>query len=310
MPIISFSEIGNKIQAHDSGIFAIAGDEDFLINEALNLFTQNKNKCIIFNGENCKIKDVLTTYTQGNIFETQSIIILNDADNCKDLTNNDFISKLDMFLQKNKNGNILLFVYKKKLLKTSTLYKLFLKHNLFIANKLTTQQIIEQIRQYCKNNNIKIDDDNIRTLVDSGDDINNIIKKISILDKSYNTIDKNILTDIMPIQKNFDIFEFMMALANKNFTKINIISKNFFTCSSAEIIPLLGLLYSFFLKTLIYKHTGSNMPFFYKIAAKNYTENKLLRILQELEYNDKNIKGFSNTNIKPCNYLYSILTLL
>ena len=26
MPLISFSEIGNKIQAHDSGIFAIAGN--------------------------------------------------------------------------------------------------------------------------------------------------------------------------------------------------------------------------------------------------------------------------------------------
>ena len=50
MPIISFSEIGNKIQTHDSGIFAIAGDEDFLINEALNLFTQNKNKCLFFDG--------------------------------------------------------------------------------------------------------------------------------------------------------------------------------------------------------------------------------------------------------------------
>ena len=309
MAIVSLQEIENKILTHENGVFIIAGDEDFLITQAVTLFTQNKNKCLFFDGENCKLKDVFTSYSQGSIFETQNIIIVKDANNCKELNNNDTISKVDMFLQNNSNSNILLFVYKKKLLKTSTLYKLFLKYNFFIANKLTTSQTIEHIKQYCKNNNIKIEDNYIKTLVNSGDDINNIIKKINIIAQN-NTLDKDILTDVIPLQKTFDIFEFMMALANKDFIKINTISKSFFTCSSAEIIPILGLLYSFFFKTLICKHTGANMPFFYKIAAKNYTESKLLNILQELEYNDKNIKGFSATNIKPCHYLYSILTLL
>ena len=88
-----------------------------------------------------------------------------------------------------------------------------------------------------------LSDDDICLLYECyGDNISQIVSEI---DKGFNK-------DNVKYSRQFNSFEFLNAVISKNYKRTSLIVNNFDKSSQYEIIPLLGLLFSFFSKLLAF----------------------------------------------------------
>ena len=107
-------------------------------------------------------------------------------------------------------------------------------------------------------------------------------------------IDSDYLLRHVAYDKTFNAFELMAAIAKKNTKSIQLMTTPLLErFSPSEIIPLLGLLYSFFTKVLLLKTSsghGINSAL-YNIAARIYSVDDILENISFLRLCDEQIKG-------------------
>ena len=288
---MDYKEIYNKINNLERGCYFIYGDEDYFINTILDNVNHNQNLSnnVIYTyyGESCNFESVLKEVYQQSIFDDFNVVIIKNAENNKFLDNKDNSEYIKNYINNFTANAILLIVYNKNLTKTSNLLNIFSKSYVFNSKKLVSNQIKTFIKDYCKENNKILNDDDVDLLYECyGDNISQIIAEIN---KGFNK-------DNVKYSRQFNSFEFLNAIITKNYRKISLIVNNFDKSNQYEIIPLLGLLFSFFSKLLAFINSKNkeSYPFIYHSAVKNFTEEKVIKIINELQYCDECIKGVNS----------------
>lgn len=139
--------------------------------------------------------------------------------------------------------------------------------------------------------------------------VENELKKLFISLPAASEINEKIVESNIGISKDYNIFELQNALGYRNIVKANRII-SYFASNPKEnpLVKTIALLYSFFLKLLIYhdlkdkstKEVASALgvnPYFvndYLSAARNYPPEKLTRIIGLLRAYDLRSKGLDN----------------
>ena len=288
---MDYKEIYNRINNLELGCYFIYGDESYFIKTILDNINHNQNLSnnVIYTyyGESCNFESVLKEVYQQSIFDDFNVIIIKNAENNKFLDNKDNYEYIKNYIDNFTANAILLIIYNKSLTKNSNLLNVFSKSYIFNSKKLVSNQIKVFIKDYCSENTKNLNNDDVDLLYECyGDNISQIISEIN---KGFN---KN----NVKYSRQFNSFEFLNAITSKNYRKISLIVNNFDKSNQYEIIPLLGLLFSFFSKLLAFINSKNkeSYPFIYHSAVKNFTEEKVVKIINELQYCDECIKGVNS----------------
>ena len=288
---MNFDDIIYKINNLQRGCYFIYGEEIYFINEILNNVYNNdkitSNSIYTYYGEDCDMMSILNDVYQQSIFDDFNIIVVKNAENNKFLNSKNNVEYIKKYISKFTANAILLFVYNKNLTKTSELLKIFDDDFIFNSKKLIQSQIKSYIKNYCKNNKKEINDDDIDLLYECyGDNLSQIM----------NEIEKGFNKENIKYSRQFNSFEFLNALITKNARKVSLIVNNFDKSDQYEIIPFLGLLFSYFSKLLAYIHSNNKQsyPYIYQLGEKNFSKEKILKIIDEISSCHECIKGINS----------------
>lgn len=286
-------------------IYVLHGDESFLliqrISELEKLFKQQNPE-----EQNIKIFDCTTTdikeifnYASLNSLVGKQMIIVKNIQNCKDLSNKKIA---DFFKKYSKNPNlqnILVLCSDKSLLATNIFLKTFSQYKIELFKKLKEDEIVKFIKQNTKNS--PIDDSAIALLrLFTGDDLQILsqeLKKITEYN-CFEVINEAIVSEYISFQRNYNPFEFLNAIIEKN---LSFLEQIFNHNDNIDAIPIVALLYTFFSKIMM-MHTDKNAKktFFqkyYQDAMKVYTLEKIEYIMGLLWEADLQLKGINTTYI-------------
>ena len=297
MPLLSFEEIRNKLEHAERGVYFLCGDETYPSEGIIN-FIRERFNIVTFYANKCDCVDLSNEYCQPSIFNDRKVILVYGLNDSTFLLKDKICGFID-FLQRaeeTNNTNILVFTYTKKLTPKENLYAIFEKYNFLVSNVLTADKKLGYLDSYCKNNNINISSACLSTLVKSGCSLCEIVDFVNLY-KICGDVDDNTFLRCFSRTQKFDALDFMIALANRNKSKICSSLKSFNNADSFEVIPFSGLVYTFFLKTLLSRYSSS-ASFLYKISVKNYPTSTTLEILRKVKYLDECLKGL-HSHLKP-----------
>ena len=187
----------------------------------------------------------------------------------------------------------------------------------FESKPLYENQVAPWIKNWLTSRKYKIDENAASLLVEYlGNDlsvIGNELEKLTINKAPGSTINLDDIENGVGISKEYNVFEFSNALANKNKTKTYQIA-NYFIANpkNGPLVLILGTLQTFFSKVFLYQ-LNKNLPekdiaaaikvnpYFvkdYRSAALNYPPQKVEQIFNLLEEFDLRVKGVNNRSLK------------
>ena len=311
------SDLKNKI-FHP--VYFLTGDEPYYIDKITDYIEKNVlsesertfNQIQLY-GRDTDIATVINTAKRYPMMANHQVVILKEAQNLKQL------DSLVHYISNPLKSTILVINFKYKSLdKRTKLYKALMKDTIFFeSKKLYEDKIPGWIRQYLEKRNIEMDHGIGFILTDFlGNDLGKIVneleKLIIVLPEGINRITADLVERNIGISKDFNNFELHKALGKKDILKANRIINYFGRNQKDNPITLtLSSLYFYFSKVLTYHYikdkSQSNLasklkvaPFFvqeYKIAASNYSPNKLFSIISFLRTYDLKSKGIGNTSM-------------
>jgi DNA polymerase-3 subunit delta len=152
--------------------------------------------------------------------------------------------------------------------------------------------------------------------------LHNEIEKLRIVIPASSEITPEDIERNIGISKDYNNFELVAALAHKDILKANKIIKYFDENPKEHpIMATISVLYNYFTKVMLVHVANTNdsgrlatilrvHPFFvkdYQIGARNYTLNKLVRIIHYLREADMRSKGVNNTSTSTYDLLRELL---
>lgn len=299
-------------------LYLLAGEEAFFIDEISNYIEENVldegekefNQTVVY-GKDTDIASIIGYAKRFPMMSNYQVVIVKEAQSIKNL------DELIPYIEQPLKSTLLVICYKyKKIDKRKALVKKADKLGVFFeSNKLYENKIPEWINQQLIKNNYTIQPKAAVILTEFlGTDlskVSNEINKLMINLPTGSDISPSHIEENIGISKDFNVFELQSALGKKNIYKANQII-NYFASNQKDnpLIKVVGILYSFFSKILIYHHlidknrnsvasALSVNPFFvqdYQIAARNYNADKLNRIISSLREYDLKSKGVNNAS--------------
>lgn len=299
-------------------LYLLAGEEAFFIDEISNYIEENVldegekefNQTVVY-GKDTDVASIIGYAKRFPMMSNYQVVIVKEAQSIKNL------DELIPYIEQPLKSTLLVICYKyKKIDKRKALVKKVDKLGVFFeSNKLYENKIPEWINQQLIKNNYTIQPKAAVILTEFlGTDlskISNEINKLMINLPTGSDISPSHIEENIGISKDFNVFELQSALGKKNIYKANQII-NYFASNQKDnpLIKVVGILYSFFSKILIYHHlidknrnsvasALSVNPFFvqdYQIAARNYSADKLNRIISSLKEYDLKSKGVNNAS--------------
>ena len=208
----------------------------YILDEEINKIINKNDNIISLNNDDTKIFDIITECSYYSLLDTSKTIIVHNFKLTEE--NRIIINYLD-----NPNKDVKLILIASNIDKRSKLFKdIKPKLNYIEIKDLKTNDIINKINNYCKNNDIKIDYKSTNYLLETNlkniDLVINEINKLSIISK---TIDMNLIEEFASYIIPDESFELCDAIVEK---KLNKISKllNEYIDSKKEVIPFISLL--------------------------------------------------------------------
>lgn len=299
-------------------LYLLAGEEAFFIDEISNYIEENVldegekefNQTVVY-GKDTDVASIIGYAKRFPMMSNYQVVIVKEAQSIKNL------DELIPYIEQPLKSTLLVICYKyKKIDKRKALVKKADKLGVFFeSNKLYENKIPEWINQQLIKNNYTIQPKAAVILTEFlGTDlskVSNEINKLMINLPTGSDISPSHIEENIGISKDFNVFELQSALGKKNIYKANQII-NYFASNQKDnpLIKVVGILYSFFSKILIYHHlidknrnsaasALSVNPFFvqdYQIAARNYNADKLNRIISSLREYDLKSKGVNNAS--------------
>lgn len=297
-------------------VYFLMGEETFYIDviadnleeHVLNEQDREFDLSIVY-GKDTDVNGILGHARRYPMMASHHLVIVREAQHIRD------IDGLLPYIQQPLASTILVVCYKyktydrrKKLLK-----EIEKKGVVFEGRKLYDNQVPGWINDYIRRKGYRINPRAVQMLADHlGADIGKIVNEVSkvfINLKEGEEITPVLIEEHIGISKDFNVFEFQQALGERDAAKAFLIARYFADNPKANpLVLILGLLYQFFSRILIYHSLkdksrksvatalGVNdffVPQFQR-AATNFSVKKLISIISDLRSCDNRSKGIDN----------------
>ena len=299
-------------------IYFLMGDEPYYIDKLSDYIEQNVlseeekgfNQTILY-GRDVEVQDIISTCKRYPMMADYQVVIVKEA---QDLSRT--IAHLESYVLNPMPTTILVICYKYKTVdKRTTLSKALPKTGLvFESKKMYDTALPQWLKRVLSGKKLDIEPKATAMLIDFlGNDlskISNEIDKLAIILPSGSTITPEIIEKNIGFSKDFNIFEFQKAIGQKNVIKSYSIAYYFHeNPKDHNVVAVIGILFSFFSKLLLYhglkdkspKSVASALkisPYFvgdYEIGAKNYPMRKVSQVVASLRDVDVKSKGVGAT---------------
>jgi DNA polymerase-3 subunit delta len=303
-------------------VYFLAGEEAYYIDLIVSYIENNVlpeeerafNQIITY-GDDTNIPAIIDTSRRFPMMASHQVVIIKEAQSLKK------IEDLAIYLEKPLLSTILVFSYKYKTLdKRTKLHKLLETHGVYFESPKVRDYLIPAwIERYLMTKGIKTDPSASAMLTEYlGTDLHKIVNE---LDKLIITLpaDKPMITTSLiekniGISKDYNNFELMKAIGEKNILKANMIITYFANNPKDNPITLtIASLFGFFSKLLTYHYltdkSKNNVaavlkvnPFFvrdYEVSAAKYNVSKTVLIISLLRTFDMKSKGFGDVGTEP-----------
>ncbi len=303
-------------------VYFLCGEEPYYIDHISDYIEKNVlsdsekefNQTIVY-GKEVDVPTLISYAKRYPMMSNHQVVIVKEAQNIKDLIakeSKDIKNHLLEYVMNPQKSTILVFCYKYKSIdKRTKAGKELSKHALVLETKsLYENKIPDWIIDYVKSKGHRI---NSRAAALMGEYLGTDLSKISNeLEKLFLNvipgaeIDLPLVENNIGISKEFNIFELHGALGRRNVLKANQIVNYFGANQKTNPIQLtIPQLHSYFLKVLTYHRLPSKSrndvagalgvnPYFvgdYEIAAKSYSEEKVINVISLLRDYDMKAKG-------------------
>ncbi|GLR15582.1 DNA polymerase III subunit delta [Portibacter lacus] len=281
--------------------------EDHILDEGGKAFNQ-----VILYGKEVDFKTVVDNARQFPMMAPYRVIIIKEAQEMKSLTS------LQSYIENPSPQTILVINYKYKKVDKRTGFAKAIKANavLLETKKIYDNQLPGYIDQIAKSNDLKIDQKaNVLLATYIGADlskINNEIGKLALRLEKGETINAQHIEEFVGISKDYNIFELQNALGKRD-KVVSFRIVEYFASNEKKnpLIVSINSLYGYFTKvwqtqslsSLDDKSLASKIGVFssffmkdYRLAARNYSKDKLKRILLDLQEYDGYSKGVDRRN--------------
>jgi DNA polymerase III subunit delta len=297
-------------------IYFLMGEESYYIDAISDYIEQNIltaeekefNQSVVY-GKDADVPTIISYAKRFPMMANYQVVIVKEAQDIKK------IEDLQPYVENPLKSTILVICYKyARLDKRKAIAKVIEKQGvLFESPKIYDNQVQAWITGYLKKRNYSISLKAASLLAEClGTDLSRIVNeftKLAINVPPGNEITPEHIEQNIGISKDYNAFELIRALEQKNTPKANQIIM-YFAQNEKEnpIQKVLSSLYMSFSKVLIYHYipdkSKNNVasvlsvnPFFvndYAVAAKNYNAAKLSRIISLLREYDMKSKGVDN----------------
>lgn len=284
---------------------------DYIEKHALEETQKGFNQVIMY-GKDHEVNDVLANARRFPMMSDRQVVIVKEAQELKDINRESGMKLLQQYAENPQPTTILVLCHKHKVLDgRKSLKKVIDKKALLVTTKkMYDNQVPAWVQQYVKDKGHKINDKALTMLLEyvgtTLAKLSNEIDKVLINFKEPITIDENIVQKYIGISKDYNVFELQKALVMRDVTKANKIA-HYFEQNTKDnpIIPVIALLYGFFVKVL-HAHQATDKsdqalasilkinPFFvkeYKQAVRAYSLGQTLKSIQYLHEADLQSKG-------------------
>jgi DNA polymerase-3 subunit delta len=298
-------------------VYFLAGEEAYYIDlivsyiETNILLEEEKafNQIIIY-GDDTNLNAIIDTARRFPMMSSHQVVIIKEAQSLKK------IEDLVFYLEKPLLSTILVFCYKYKTLdKRTRLYKLLESHAIYFESARVRDYLIPAwIERYLMVKGIKCDPSASAMLTEFlGTDLHKIVneldKLIISLPAGKPVITTSLIEKNIGISKDYNNFELMKAIGEKNIVKANMIIQYFANNPKDNPITLsIASLFGFFSKLLTFHYmtdkSKNNVaavlkvnPYFvkdYETSASKYNASDTMQVISILRTFDMKSKGFGD----------------
>jgi len=329
--VITYEQLMSSLKRKEyKPVYMLMGDESFYIDKIAdfiedNVLTEDEKAFnqTIFYGKDSSLSDIIMAAKRYPMMSEYQVIIVKEAQHIKNFDD------LQFYLEKPLNSTLLVFCHKYGKLdgrKKST-QEIEKKGVLFESKKLFDNQVSGWIESYVKSMGIGIDAKASNMLAEYlGNDLTRIVHEVEKLlitkPKEQNKITPELIERNIGISKDYNNFELVSALTNKDILKSNRIVDYFGKNSKNNpLVVTITVLFNFFSNLLFYHslkdksqmNVASELkinPYFVKDfqqAASRYNSTKVTQIISDIRKTDVQSKGFGNSSISDYNLLKELV---
>ena len=311
-------------------VYFLAGEEPYyidlitefieknILDEAEKAFNQ-----IVFYGEATSVPAIIETCRRFPMMASHQLVIVKEAQSLRK------IDDLNIYVENPLDSTILVILYKYKALdKRIKLYKALTRHAVYFESpRLRDYQVPAWIERYLMNKGIRINPDASAMLTEYlGTDLhkiaNELQKLLITLPAGKPVINTDLIEKNIGISKDYNNFELMKAVGERNILKANMIVQHFANNPRDNPITLsIASLFGHFLKVLTYHYltdkSKNNVaaslkinPWFvreYEISALIYNVSKTVQAINLLRTYDMKSKGFGDLSSEPGDLLKELV---
>ena len=329
---MTFEQIKADIKARKyKPVYLFMGDEPYYIDELTDMLTgsvlpeeeRDFNQNVLY-GMETDVRTVITLARSYPMMSDYQLIVIKEAQNLSK------IEELEVYVKNPLNTTILVLNYKNGSLdKRKKLYAEIDKHGAIMeSKKIPDYKIPAFISSYIQSKNLSIDQKSAQMLSDYlGNDLskitNEVAKLLIAIPPSQRQITAELIEENIGISKDFNNFELLNAIINKNIFKVNQIADYFEkNPKNNPMIMTMSILFNFFSNLMICywaknkteqgiaTELGFRNPYQakdYVVALKNYNAFKCMEIISLLRTYDAKSKGVDNTSTRDGELLKELL---
>jgi DNA polymerase-3 subunit delta len=237
-------------------VYWLEGEEEYFIDKVMKYAEQRilsegeaGFNLTIFYGKDAAWPDVINACRRYPMFSERQVVLLKEAQQMKDL------DKLEPYIENPLASTVLVVAYKEKKVDGRTKFARLLKEKgvVLTTKKIYDDKLPQWTDEMIKTRGVEITRKALMLLVDHiGNDLNRIeneVEKILVNLGKRTTINENDIEEFIGISKDFNVFEFQNALAEKNLARCARIIQYFeANPKAAPIQYILPSLYGFFSK--------------------------------------------------------------
>lgn len=329
---MTFEQIQSEIRARKfRPVYLLMGDEPYFIDELTDMLVhtvlpqeeRDFNQTILY-GMETDVRTVITLARSFPMMSDYQLLVVKEAQNLSK------IDELEVYLKNPLKSTILVINYKNGTLdKRKKLYAEAEKKGIvFTSAKIPDYKIPAFIITYVQSKGLTIDQKAAQMLTDYlGNDLHKLTNEIQKLLIAIPPNQKQITAELIElnigISKDFNNYELLKAIVDKNIFKINQIADYFDkNPKNNPMIVTLSVLFNFFSNLMICywakdksdkglaAELGLRNPYQgkdYAIAIKNYNAFKCMDIISLLRIYDAKCKGIDNISASDGELLKELL---
>lgn len=304
-------------------VYFLTGEEPYFLDAISDYLSENVlsesektfNQVIMY-GRDTSVYTILDAAKRFPMMSSYQLVIVKEAQNLKE------IDKLQFYIEKPLKSTILVICYKEKIDKRLKLFKNIEKQKdiaFLETKKLYDNQVQTWINNYLEERGFTIVPVAAALLIEyTGTELRKIVNELNKLMISLQANEKKITVEHIEtnigISKEYNVFELIKAIGEKNIFKTNRIIDHFARNTKSkenETVDVIRTLYSnFFSKLLKYHYLNDKTqsavsvalgvnPFFvkdYESASHKYSASKIIQIISILREYDLKAKGVGNVS--------------